>query len=175
MLKEPNNKIIITPETTLEELLDSYPYLENKLIELVPKFLKINNQILRKTINRVTSLRQAALIGEVRLDLLIEELRKEAGQIIIIKAPLENSNSGNKIQAHPEKIKEIYDATADIEAGEHPLAKVMRDIQELDHSECYLLITPFLPAPLIQKVEEKGFNVKLKSSNNGKFKNYIWK
>jgi hypothetical protein len=51
----------------------------------------------------------------------------------------------------------------------------MSSIQLLSAEECFLLITPFLPAPLIEKVQEKGFKVKTEKSDTGKFNTYIWK
>lgn len=173
MFKESMEKLIITPETKIYDLLENYPSLENKLIEIAPVFSKLKNPVLRKTITKVTSLKQAAIVGNVSLNHLVNELRKEVGQYTETFA--EKTESSKQSLDHPAKIKETYDATFDIESGGHPLGKVMSDIQKLGEDECYLLITPFLPAPLIQKVEEKGFNVITKNDSGGLFKNYIWK
>jgi hypothetical protein len=170
---EPMEKLIITPETKIFDLLENYPTLENKLVEIAPVFSKLKNPVLRKTITKVTSLKQAALVGNVSLNHLVNELRKEVGQYT--EKFIEKTESSMQSLTHPEKIKETYDASLDIEAGGHPLGKVMSDIQKLGEGECYLLITPFLPAPLIQKVEEKGFKVSTESDSDGSSKNYIWK
>jgi hypothetical protein len=173
MFKESIEKLFITPETKIYDLLENYPSLENKLIEIAPVFSKLKNPVLRKTITKFTSLKQAAIVGNVSLNHLVNELRKEVGQHA--ETFNEKAESGNQSLKHPAKIKETYNATMDIESGGHPLGKVMSDIQKLDIDECYLLITPFLPAPLIQKVEEKGFKVLTENDNNGYFNNYIWK
>lgn len=170
---ESMEKLIITPETKIFDLLENYPTLENKLIEIAPVFSKLKNPVLRKTITKVTSLKQAALVGSVSLSHLVNELRKEVGQVS--ESFKETDKVDKSILKHPENIKEVYDATLDIEAGNHPLGKVMGDIQKLGDDECYLLITPFLPAPLIQKVEEKGFKVSTENDSDGSSKNYIWK
>ncbi len=166
-------KLIITPDTKIFDLFESYPTLENKLIEIAPVFSKLKNPVLRKTITKVTSLKQAALVGSVSLSHLVNELRKEAGQAS------ESFKEANKVEnstsKHPENIKEVYDATTDIEAGNHPLKTVMSEIQKLTNDECYLLVTPFLPAPLIEKVKDKGFKVEVENTSYGKFNNYIWK
>ena len=173
MFKESMEKLIITPETKIYDLLENYPALENKLIEIAPVFSKLKNPVLRRTIAKVTSIKQAALVGNVSLNHLVNELRKEVGQFT--ETFIEKKETEKKSLNHPEKIKETYDATLDIEAGGHPLGKVMGDIQKLSDDECYLLVTPFLPAPLIQKVEEKGFKVLTETDNNGSFRNFIWK
>lgn len=173
MFKESMEKLIITPETKIYDLLENYPALENKLIEIAPVFSKLKNPVLRRTITKVTSLKQAALVGNVSLNHLVNELRKEVGQFT--ESFSENKETSKATSKHPEKIKEVYNATLDIESGSHPLGKVISDIQKLGDDECYLLITPFLPAPLIQKVEEKGFKVSAEKDTDGLFKNYIWK
>lgn len=46
-----------------------------------------------------------------------------------------------------------------IENGAHPIAKVTKDIMQLNNNEIYLLITPFLSEPLIDPIKGKGFEV----------------
>jgi hypothetical protein len=173
MFKESMEKLIITPDIKIYDLLENYPALENKLMEIAPVFSKLKNPVLRKTVIKITSLKQVALVSNVSLNHLVNELRKEVGQYT--ETYVEKNESGKQSLNHPEKIIETYDATLDIESGNHPLGKVMVDIQKLGDDECYLLITPFLPAPLIQKVEEKGFKVSTENNKDGSFKNYIWK
>ncbi len=173
MFKESMEKLIITPETKIYDLLENYPSLENKLIEISPVFSKLKNPVLRKTITKVTSLKQAALVGNVSLNHLVNELRKEVGQYT--ETFTEKTESIKQTLIHPATIKETYDATLDIKSGGHPLGKVMSDIQKLNSDECYLLITPFLPAPLIEKVKDKGFKVEIENTSDGKFNNYVWK
>lgn len=83
MGKRPKNrmdKLIITPKTKISDLLDAYPQLEDVLISLAPPFTKLRNPLLRKTIGRVTSLSQAAAVGGLKVEELVNVLRKETGQ-----------------------------------------------------------------------------------------------
>jgi hypothetical protein len=73
-------KLIISPQTRVGELLDNYPELEQVLFELSPAFAKLRNPILRKTIARVATLQQAAMVGKLKVDDLVNRLRKEVGQ-----------------------------------------------------------------------------------------------
>ena len=73
------NKIEITPHTNIDDLLDAYPELEDKFIELAPLFIKLKNPALRKTVAKVTNLKQASTIANVPLTDLINGLRKKAG------------------------------------------------------------------------------------------------
>ncbi|MFZ1292316.1 MAG: DUF1858 domain-containing protein [Melioribacteraceae bacterium] len=153
------NKLQITPETKVSDLLNNYPELEDKLIEIAPPFKKLKNPILRKTIAKVTNLRQASKVGGVSLAELINQLRIAAGQgkIKVEENKKENLTKPNWVL--DENIKITYDARIDLENGAHPIAKVSKDILTLNKNDMYLLITPFLPGPLIDIVKEKGFEV----------------
>lgn len=153
------NKLQITPETKVSDLLNNYPELEDKLIEITPPFKKLKNPILRKTIAKVTTLRQASKVGGVSLAELINKLRIEAGLNEIKVEENTNTNSPKPYWVLEENIKITYDATLDLENGVHPIAKVTKEILTLNENEIYLLITPFLPGPLIDIVKEKGLEV----------------
>jgi hypothetical protein len=167
-------KLIITPHTKIAELLDAYPELENVLIDLAPAFKKLQNPILRRTVARVTSIRQAAAIGKLPVDVVVNKLRDLTGQ-----GTLEN------IQGNPEhqtetpdwfssnKIKVRFDAGEMIASGGHPLTKVMQDLKDWNPGDIYELTTPFLPAPLLDKVKEKGFLIWSLENSPGIFKNYF--
>lgn len=172
-MNEIKTELIITPDTKIYELLEAYPKLEEKLISIAPVFSKLKNPVLRKTITKVTSLRQAALVGNVSLNKLVIELKKEVGQTN--EAVIKEDKIESEPNSHPANIKQVYDATSDIENGGHPLAFVITEIQKLAIGESFLLITPFYPAPLIEKVKEKGFEVESANAADGKFNNYIWK
>ena len=60
--------------------MDAFPHLEDILMELSPAFAKLKNPILRKTVARVASLQQAAVVGGLMVDELVNRLRKEVGQ-----------------------------------------------------------------------------------------------
>ncbi len=62
-----------------------------------------------------------------------------------------------------------------IAAGGHPLTQVMQDLKEWKSGDIYELTTPFLPAPLLDKVKDKGFQVWSEEKPIGKFKNYFHK
>jgi hypothetical protein len=43
------------------------------------------------------------------------------------------------------------------EAGEHPMPHVMADLAQLEDAQVYQVITPFVPAPLLDMARGKGF------------------
>ncbi|MEW6652748.1 MAG: DUF1858 domain-containing protein [Bacteroidota bacterium] len=151
------NKLDITPQTIVGDLLNAYPELEDKLIEIAPVFSKLKNPILRRTIAKVTSLKQASVVANISVAVLINSLRKAVNQDEIKLT--EENKIGNNVPSwvSKEKIKIEYDACIDLENGIHPAGKVTKEILSLENDDIYLLITPFVPAPLIKIVEEKGF------------------
>lgn len=167
---------LITPDMTVAELLKLHPQMEDKLIEMAPVFVKLKNPVLRRTIARVTTLKQASAVGGIELGELINKLRKTAGQDKMIK----EEYSGEKPETKPDWVSQNsisieYDATIDLNNGVHPVAKVTKEINELKENESYLLITPFLPAPLIEMARNKGFATFSEERSAGQFATYISK
>jgi len=54
--------------------------LEDILIEIAPAFKKLKNPVLRETIAKIAKLQQAASIGGIQTEELINRLRKAVGQ-----------------------------------------------------------------------------------------------
>ena len=65
------------------QLIETWPQLEDVLIDYVPAFSKLKNPVLRKTVAKIATLQQAATIGNVKVEDLINRLRKEVGQDLL--------------------------------------------------------------------------------------------
>lgn len=169
-------KLIITPKTKVSEFLEAYPELEENLIEMTPVFKKLKNPILRRTIARVTTLQQAAAVAEIPVETVVNKLRSLTGQdklegLSEVKTISNNAPSW----FDPQKISKTFDAREIIAQGGHPLADVMRDLHSWQGDSIYEFITPFLPAPLLDKVRESGFEVWTIKEGDSLFKNYFYK
>lgn len=147
----------ITPDLKVGQLLDAYPDLETELIAIAPAFEKLRNPVLRRTVARITSLRQAARVGGVSIGAMIGRLRRSAG---IAEEWL--GDEGGDDAARPAWLDRVeivttHDARGEIEEGGHPLPGVMAALKVLQPGQAHALITPFVPAPLVDKVKEQGF------------------
>lgn len=167
--------VLITPDIRIYDMLNAYPQLEDKLIELAPVFLKLKNPVLRKTITKVTTLKQASLVGRVSLSILINELRSAVGQ-----GNTELANEKSAAASKPEWASEktasvIYDAREDLESGVHPVNRVVKECSDMRAGGVYLLMTPFTPAPLIDMLVSKGFDVFSEEESPAKVNTYIKK
>ncbi len=162
----------ITPETKVGELLKEYPGLEDTLVECAPAFSKLRNPVLRRTIARVTSLRQAAKVGGISLEELINTLRKAAGMdSVTVNQEDDSDNDGKHFDIS--NISVTYDARSDIENGVQPVGKVLNELKNLTSGQVYELITPFVPAPLIDMAKEKGFRSMHREVESGLVKTYF--
>lgn len=145
------NTLIITPKTKVLELIETYPELEEILIEIAPAFKKLKNPVLRKTVAKIATLQQAASIGGIKTEELINKLRKEVGQENITGDAGTEYNYVKPVWFSEEKITKRFNASEMLAAGEHPVNLVIADLKQLEEGNIYLLVAPFLTAPLIDK------------------------
>ena len=150
--------LLITPKTRVGELLDTYPELEDVLMELAPAFRKLQNPVLRKTVGKVATLQQAAVIGNVSLSEIINTLRLEVGQVLFDETGIQSEiNETEPVWFNEEKVKVRFDATPLIDAGQNPMQEVLNKLDKISDDEIFLLITPFIPAPIIELITKKGY------------------
>lgn len=155
------DKLLITPQTKVGQLLTAYLEVEEVLISIAPAFKKLRNPVLLRTVARVTSLAQAARVGGVSVTDLVQRLRRAVGQADFDTAS-EETESGGDFKPAPDwfdsdKVTKSFDARPMIDAGEQPIGRVLGDLDKLPDGEIYELITPFAPAPLIDKAVTRGF------------------
>jgi hypothetical protein len=148
----------ITPDSRIGELLERWPALEGVLVELSPHFKALRNPVLRRTVAKVATLRQVSTVSGVPLGTLIERLRAGAGL-----PPMKVAEEGGGAAAErpgwaaAAAAVRTHDARAEIEAGEHPMPQVMAALGTLTDGQVFQLVTPFVPAPLVDLARRKGF------------------
>jgi hypothetical protein len=158
----PDHDLPIEPSTKVGALLDHYPQLQDVLIEMAPPFKKLMNPILRKSIAKVASLRQAAAAGSLPVDELVNRLRAEVGQEPIVSA---DEGSADAYFAdrpdwfEPAKIVASMDERQATDPDKMAVATVSQKAAAMRSAEILELITTFLPAPGIDLMKKKGFLV----------------
>lgn len=150
----------IAPETKIAALLDHYPELEDVLIGMAPPFKKLRNPILRKTVARVATLRQAAAVGRIPVDELVGRLRTAVGQP-------QTEVTGSKDEERDyfteqpawfgeDKVVETF-IESDLDPNVMPLTPLLQRARKTQEGEIVALVTTYLPAPGIDIMEKKGF------------------
>ena len=170
-----DNTLIITPKTKVLQLIEQYPQLEDILIEYAPAFKKLKNPVLRKTVARVATLQQAASIGNVKVEDLINRLREEVGQDLLQDSEDVSYNVKRPEWFDEEKIDAELDAGEMLEEGEQPVNQVITDLKKLPSGKIYKLKAPFVPAPIIDKATSLGFEHWVDKKSTDKVEVYFFK
>lgn len=165
----------ITPQTKVGELLEAFPHLEEKLLELSPKFGHLKNPVLRRTVARIATLQQAAQMAGITVEKLVNTLRKAAGQDVLDPNFDDHTDLPMPTWVDVAPIHTTFDVTPLIEAGEHPLGQVMEMIQQLPSGKILVIVAPFYPAPLADMAKEKGLEVYSRANSDGKIHTYFYK
>jgi hypothetical protein len=160
--KKMQQKLVITPKTKILDLITDYPELEKVLFDISPAFKQLKNPLLRRTVARVTTLQQAALVGGIKVEDLVNKLRLATGTQGIADSIPETHNY-TSLQSTPawfalDKVTRHLDAREMLNRGEHPVGQVLADLHDMPEDDIYELIAPFYPAPLIDKASGIGFS-----------------
>ncbi len=171
-----NKQIEINPSTTIYALLVSYPELEELLIGMAPAFKKLKNPILRNTVAKVATLKQASAVGGIELNEMVSILRRAVGQ-----KELDSTYSNiNYLQDKPlwfssDKIVASIDESALEDKNKMPINFIFKKAKNLKDGEIIELITSFLPAPGIDVMKNKNYESWTCKEKDTVFKSYFKK
>jgi hypothetical protein len=169
--------LIIIPKTKIYDLLEAYPDLEDILISSAPEFKKLKNPVLRKTIARITSIGQAATVGGLDVQVLVNRLREKAGQGNIDQL----DDTGHKYNTvrpawfRKEAVVKTIDTNEMLNKGEHPVHVVLAAIKELGGNEILEIIASFIPAPLLDKTLSLEYKHWVDRKSDREFRIYFMK
>jgi hypothetical protein len=171
------DKLVITPKTKIYDLLEAYPQLEDVLISAAPPFKKLKNPVLRRTITKITTLNQAATIGGLKTEELINKLRSEVGQTKVdnVGGESENYTTEKPTWFRETGIVETIDIREMLNAGEQPVHEVLASLKKLKAEEIVKVVAPFIPAPLIDKSLSLNYRHWLDQQNDSEFWVYFSK
>lgn len=166
----------ITLKTKVGELLDYYPQLEEVLLQLSPAFASLKNPILRRTIAKVATLQQASTIGNLNVKDFVNQLRFEVGQEPLFGDCSESEYLAKEPPAWFDESKVVirFDAREIIANGGSPMNQILAETKTLKPGEIYELITPFVPAPIIEILVKQGFEAS-SVKNHEQFYSYFRK
>lgn len=79
--KEIPNKYGITSQTTIEEIIKDYPYIKDFLINLSPKYKKLKNPVLFKTMSKMATVDMISKKGNFETDELIYKIIEKIDEV----------------------------------------------------------------------------------------------
>ncbi len=146
-------ELLINPKTKIYDLLEAFPQLEPTLIKMAPQFKKLQNPVLRKTITKITNLSQAATIAGLKVEEMVNDLRKEVGQSAteFLGTQKTQINTEQPDWYDDSKVADTVDIREMLQKGEQPVHEVLSAINRLNTNEILKVVAPFIPAPLIDK------------------------
>jgi hypothetical protein len=171
-----NQKIDINPSTTVYELLDAYPELEDKLIAMAQPFKKLKNPLLRKSVAKVATLKHISVVGNIPLNELINMIEKEIGK----PESTEEYDVENYFTKQPDwfsqdkvKVSLVEGESNDI--NQMTVVSVLQEAKDINKGEMIELITTFLPAPGIDVMKSKGYSVWTIKGDDNTIRTYFLK
>ena len=171
-----SDNIEITLSTTVNELLEAYPELEETLIGIAPPFTKLKNPLLRKSIAKIATLKHISSVGNLPLNDLINELRKAVGQS-------EASDSYEEEKYYADQPDWFSKDKITVSINEEKLevkdkmtvVVLLQEAKQVKNGEIIELITTFLPAPGIDTMKSKGYPVWTVKEDENLIKTYFLK
>ncbi len=155
-----DKRIQIQPSTKVAQLLDAYPELEDVLIKMVPPFKKLKNPVLRKSVAKVATLQQAAIVGRVDVSSMIDQLRQAVGLSPIEATETPSPSEENYLGTAPDWFtKSCVSTSIDDRAGdsdEMAITRITKALRNLAEHQVIELMTTFLPAPGIDVARGRG-------------------
>lgn len=169
-------------ETKIADLLNDYDGMKDILITINPKFKKLNNPVLRRTLGRVASVRQAAIVGGMDPRDLVDRLRKEVGQKPIcedceIKTDdcLYPAREPDKPDWIEKKSLHRLDANELLESDKNPLGEVRKLLHRMKNGQVMTLVADFMPEPLIEEFRKDGHEAYTLKKSDSEYITYIQK
>ena len=156
--------MVITGKTKVKEALDANPKLKDILIQISPKFSKLNNPLIYKTVAKWATFNDVARIGGISICELLHQLNKA------------NGTEDELYNAFPECVQEF---PQEAETGERPawmdtvrqfilfdvrerndyfFPEVIKKLRSLQPHQALTVINNFDPVPLKNTAEEMGFS-----------------
>jgi hypothetical protein len=171
----PGESLEIRPSTKVADLLDAYPELEDVLIRMAPPFKKLKNPILRKSVAKVATLKQAAVAGRLDLSSMINQLREAAGQAPM--GAMEAISEEHYLGTAPGWFNQscvastIDDRASD--SDEMAVNRILKALRDLGTRQVVELTTTFLPAPGIDVARSKGLLTWTVREEEGLYRTYF--
>jgi len=166
----------ITLETTIADLLNSREDMKDILIKINPKFKKLNNPVLRRTLAKIAGVKQAAIVGGMDPLDLLNQLREAVGQ-----TPIDIMTPEGEVKAEeaPEWIlqetKQTLNANEMLDQERNPLAELHKALKAINVGEVVTIEADFQPEPLMDEMLKAGHDVFAREVAENHFITYIKK
>ena len=150
----------ITLDTKIADLLNEYDGMKEILIQINPKFKKLNNPVLRRTLAKIAGVKQAAIVGGMDPYDLLNQLREAVGQKPLEHSAADTESETVEVPEWTGKVPVVtLDANVILDEERNPLAELHKAMKSLEKGEIVTIESDFKPEPLIDEMVQKGHEV----------------
>ncbi len=112
----------------------------------------------------------------MRLELTEVDLHqgRKALQASMVKAA-HALNASTKVSMPPVIKFKRFDVRPLLEKGLEPLTQILKKTEGLKADEGLIIVAPFLPSPLIERLGSEGFESKIEPGQGGSWIVYFWR
>ena len=152
--------MIINANTKIGAIIKEKPAALSAIVSISPKFIKLNNPVLRKLIAGRASIAMASKMGGCSVDDFFNKLEPLGFTIdkTVVVQPVtdEKPVPGVLRNLKPEQVVKL-DVRPVIEEGKDPLDLILTEIKKLPPGHVLEIINTFKPEPLIMLLGKQGF------------------
>jgi len=154
----------INSKTKISDIIKENEDAIDTIATINKHFKKLKNPILRKVLAPRVTIEDAAKIGGVTADLLLDRLSSIGFEIESTTDKIEKDITDQKDYFEGKEIIE-FDARPELEKGVDPFKSIMRELKNLPDGKVLKIINTFEPLPLIKILSEKGYAFKVEREN----------
>lgn len=168
--------MFINEHTKISDIINYNPSAIDEIVKLSKHFEKLRIPILRKTLAKRVSIKQASLIGGIKIERFYEVLLP-LGYTSDLNSSTSISTSDTKPMNVPSvtnsKNKHVLDVRDLLKNNKDPFNLIMRELKSLPDEHTLILINSFEPVPLIDMLTKKGYDCQSIQINEFIYHTYI--
>ncbi len=139
-------------------------------------FKKLNNPVLRRVLAPRVTIKDAAKIGNISINEFLKRLENIGFDVVYDNESAINASSDEKNKPNTTISKLIkLDVRPIMETGADPFSEIMGALKEMKDDETLELINIFEPVPIIQILQEKGYQSWTEKKSDNEYHTYFTK
>ncbi|MFN4215782.1 MAG: DUF1858 domain-containing protein [Brevinematales bacterium] len=158
---------LITAEDTIYDIVTRYPEVKKRLLELSPRYERLNNPLLFQMVARSTTVKKAAALGNIYLREMLYQLNEAIGlgeEYLQQEKQATASLSINQENLLPQEKpiwweKRNLFSLLDVRGKSHPFEEIITVAKNLKPGEGLLIYQEFIPYPLIDYLKTQGYEI----------------
>jgi len=170
----------INKNTRISTLIKENENTIDVIASINKNFKKLKNPILRKVLAPRVTIADAAKVGGVTIEVLLDKLKKIGfefeGDLDQVKDQEETHLEKHSKQHISKDDKLVYlDVRPTLDSGKDPFDIIMKTVKVLKDDETLKIINTFEPIPLIRKLQAKGYESWTERPDDGTVVTYFKK